>query len=149
MTWPGKLCSDLFQKTEIIVIFEQRHKDTGMCCAMYQPCALIANQANQAIWEQGPVCFTRTSACLKTQKSPSRGLSSLLSKVQHGKFNTLLHWESFDVRRFLQITARCLFSISHFLTKKDVFVVHVGLFQQRFKDLLCTGQNTSPRMHLE
>lgn len=116
---------------------------------MNQPCALIANQANQAIWEQGPVCFTRTSACLKTQKSPSRGLSSQLSKVQHGKFNTLLYWESFDVRRLLQITARCLFSISHFLTKKDVFVVRVGLFQQRFKDLLCTGLNTSPRMPLQ
>lgn len=60
-----------------------------------------------------------------------------------------LYWESFDVRRLLQITARCLFSISHFLAKKDVFVVRVGLFQQRFKDLLCAGQNTSPRMLLE
>lgn len=78
-----------------------------------------------------------------------QGAFKSVSKVQHGKFNTLLYWESFDVRRLLQIAARCLFSISHFLSKKDVFVVRVGLFQQRFKDLLCTGQNTSPRMLLE
>lgn len=69
--------------------------------------------------------------------------------MQHGKLNVLLYWESFDVRRLLQITVQCLFPISRFSTKRDVFVVHVGLFQQRFKELLCTGQNTSLRMQLE
>ena len=70
----------------------------------------------------------RTAEDSETQP-PSRGLSSQPSSVRHGKLNTLLCWEAFDVGRLLQITVRCLFSISHFLTKKDVFVVHVGLFQ--------------------